>query len=116
MSADGDSRDLTQIRRELEAKGHIFEGIPGRCLKCSKVLAVLCGMDPKAWECTDIRNEVFTLVLEYFHGARDRAELWMTSKNPLLGDVTPDDMIAMGRGQKVLRWVRESLSENEVAE
>ena len=117
MSSDGDSRDLTQIRRELEAKGHKFEGIPSRCPKCGKVLAILSGLDPVEWECTDvIRNEVFSLVLEHFHGAGDSAELWMSTGNPLLGHLVPNDMISMGRGQRLLLWVRDSLSENEVAE
>lgn len=51
--ADGTVVNLGQIRRELEAKGHEFEGLPSRCRKCGKVLAVLSGLGPKDWECTE---------------------------------------------------------------
>ena len=63
-----------------------------------------------------IRNEVFTLVLAFFHGDREKAELWMSTANPLMGRVPPDSMIEMGLGPRLLRWVKESLSENELTE
>ncbi len=43
----------TQIRREVEAKCHIFEGSPVRCRKCGRGLEVLTGSDPSACGCTE---------------------------------------------------------------
>lgn len=60
-----------------------------------------------------IRDEVFSLILDFFHGAGDSAEHWMSTPNPLLGCSTPDDYIALGKGKRLLRWMRESLAENK---
>lgn len=60
-----------------------------------------------------LREKVFSLILDFFHGDGEKAERWMATSNPLLGCMTPDDMIALGRGEKLLKWVRQSLAENK---
>lgn len=57
------------------------------------------------------RREIVTRVREFF--AHDgKAALWMETPNPLLGDVSPNDMLAAGREEKLLRFVVGALAEN----
>lgn len=63
------------------------------------------------------------LLLKYFGGdsypdgnlesARYNTWEWMTSKNPLLGNLTPHDMIYAGRFEKLHKFVTTMLEENE---
>lgn len=48
-----------------------------------------------------------------FFGDEKTAALWMRTENPMLGGVSPLDMIESGRGDKLLEWMREALAENE---
>ncbi len=51
------------------------------------------------------------LVSEHF-GDFDRAMLWFRVPNPLLGGISPRDMIRIGRFKKLLRFVHTALEEN----
>jgi hypothetical protein len=44
------------------------------------------------------------------------AKLWMSLPNPLLGNVSPWQMLIMGRGAKVLKFVQQQLAANERGE
>jgi len=55
------------------------------------------------------------LVFAFFNGDVLRAHAWMNAKNPHLGDVSPKQMIVMGRGKKLLAWVKAQLAENEAS-
>lgn len=56
--------------------------------------------------------EVFTLVYNAFDQNALRAHYWISTINPLLGDVTPIYLIHCGRGKKLLSVVK-SLVENQ---
>lgn len=58
-------------------------------------------------------TEAERLVLQFFKGDTDKMKMWFHTRNPLLGNVTPNDMIAAGRYEKLLKWVKQQLSENE---
>jgi hypothetical protein len=55
----------------------------------------------------------FSLVLKFFKGDRRKASLWFSTANPLLGGISPAKMIQVGRYDKLLRWVKTQLAENE---
>lgn len=57
---------------------------------------------------------IYSLVVEHFEGDKQKASLWMESKNPNFGDVTPLDMIRFGWGNKVLFFIREAKELNDV--
>lgn len=64
------------------------------------------------------RVEIRRLVESFFvsQGRPDPKFLmqrWMRSKNPLLGDISPKDMIALGKVGRLLNFVRQQISENE---
>jgi hypothetical protein len=52
------------------------------------------------------------LVANYFKDA-DKTILWFRIPNPSLGDMSPSDMIRVGRFKKLLRFIQIALSENQ---
>lgn len=57
---------------------------------------------------------VLNLVAEHFNGDFQKTALWFTTPNPLLGgNITPRDMIRLGRYKKLFKFIFNSLSENK---
>ena len=52
------------------------------------------------------------LVAEYFNDA-EKTVLWFQVSNPLLGNMTPRDMIRLGRFKKLLKFIQTALDENQ---
>lgn len=55
---------------------------------------------------------LLNLVGDYFEGDVEKTCLWFTLPNPELGEMTPRDMIRVGRYKKLLRFVLNSLQDN----
>lgn len=55
---------------------------------------------------------LLNLVAEHFKGNAQKTALWFTMPNPLLGNVTPRDMIRFGRYKKLFKFVVNALAEN----
>ena len=53
-----------------------------------------------------------TMVAQYFKD-QHKTELWFKTPNPLLGNITPRDMIRVGRFRKLQRFIQNALDENE---
>lgn len=51
-------------------------------------------------------------VVGFFDGNVAKAALWFRLPNPLLGDISPRDMIRDGRTEKLARFIDEALQEN----
>jgi hypothetical protein len=49
------------------------------------------------------------LVADYFGGDARKVAIWFQAPNPLLGDVSPRDMIRYGRFAKLQRFISEAL-------
>jgi len=56
---------------------------------------------------------LLNLVAEHFHGDGKKTALWFTTLNPLLGNVTPRDMIRFGRYRKLFKFVVTAIAENK---
>lgn len=52
------------------------------------------------------------LVANFFQD-NDKAILWFRMPNPLLGDMSPRDMIRVGRFKKLLHFIQSALDENQ---
>ncbi len=52
------------------------------------------------------------LVAQFFRGDAAKTGLWFRTKNPLLGNISPRDMIRYGRYEKLRRFVMDALEEN----
>lgn len=59
----------------------------------------------------DAIKEVYRLVFEFFNND-EKANDWLHTPNPNLGNCTPNDLILEGRVHKVLKFIKSSLSEN----
>lgn len=58
-------------------------------------------------------KEAAALVREFFGGDAVKTAEWFTSPNPLLGMITPQQLIDLGRGEKLLKFVKDQLEENK---
>jgi uncharacterized protein (DUF2384 family) len=52
------------------------------------------------------------IVAQYFQDEQ-KTVLWFKTANPLLGNITPRDMIRVGRFKKLQRFIQNALDENE---
>lgn len=50
------------------------------------------------------------LVAEYFNGDLEKTALWFRINNPQLGNISPRDMIRIGRYQKLIKFVQSALA------
>jgi len=53
------------------------------------------------------------LVAQFFRDEQ-KTVLWFKTPNPLLGDISPRDMIRIGRFKKLRQFILQALSENEM--
>lgn len=51
-------------------------------------------------------NDVYTMVYEYFEGDSVRIAMWFKTANPHLGELSPEDMIKLGRTKKLKQTVQ----------
>lgn len=58
-------------------------------------------------EIANIANMVATI----FDGDVDKTALWFRTKNPLLGDVTPRDMVRLGRYDRLRKFIVSAIAE-----
>lgn len=54
------------------------------------------------------------LVKDFFKGDEAKAKLWFLTPNPLLGRMSPNQMIYAGRVDKLLKFIENELAGNTV--
>ena len=59
---------------------------------------------------------ICALVAEQFDGDIEKTALWFQTPNPLLGDISPRDMIRYGRYKRLLKFIVEAKEANASAE
>jgi len=59
-------------------------------------------------------DKIVQLIDRFFYGDKTKTSLWLKTSNPLLGDVSPNDMIRFGRSQKLLKFILYSLQESNL--
>lgn len=55
---------------------------------------------------------ICNLVADYFQGDPERTALWMKAHNPVLGGISPRDMIRYGRYKRLMNYVVQARTEN----
>ena len=58
-------------------------------------------------------GNLLNLVAQFFKGDAIKTALWFKTSNPMLGNISPRDMIRFGRYQKLLKFIINALSENQ---
>lgn len=56
-------------------------------------------------------EELYPLVYKFFRNAR-KTEKWFRTPNPLLGGISPNEMIINGRARKLKKFILNQLEEN----
>jgi hypothetical protein len=56
---------------------------------------------------------LFNLVAGFFNGDAKKTQLWFSVSNPMLGEISPRDMIRIGRYKKLQSFVLNSLAANK---
>ncbi len=51
-------------------------------------------------------EECFKRVLHFFKNNYKKTIIWFATKNPMLGDVAPSDMVVMQRHDKLLQFIK----------
>lgn len=58
-----------------------------------------------------IPEDIYKRLLLFFEGDENRLTCWWHARNPLLGGVTPADMMRLGREVKLRAWINTALDE-----
>lgn len=56
---------------------------------------------------------ICTLVAEYFEGDAQKTAMWFKAPNPMLGDITPRDMVRLGRSNKLIKFILDAKDQNK---
>lgn len=94
-----DTNDLSKLGRVSKRSVRFDERIPRDLKDRLEQIAAVCN-----------------LVAEFFDGDSRKTALWFKLPNPMLGDVSPRDMIRIGRFKRLYNFVIEAREENEPVE
>lgn len=61
----------------------------------------------------NLRAESRDLVLRFFNGDEEKTNLWFETENPLLGGITPNIFEVIRGSDKLLKFIKELLEQNE---
>lgn len=56
-------------------------------------------------------GNIANMVTSFFNGDAAKAALWFRTKNPMLGDISPRDMVRLGRFDRLRRYVVEAYAD-----
>jgi hypothetical protein len=90
-----DKRDVAKLAGVAPASVRFDQKIPKEVLERLQEIANICG-----------------LVAQFFAGDAAKTALWFKTVNPLLGNISPRDMIRYGRYEKLRRFVMSAMEEN----
>lgn len=69
-----------------------------------------CVVSTRQWGNWDAARR---LVLKFFEGDEAKTDAWFATSNPMLGDISPNAMVIIGRDDRLLEFVRNALEENK---
>lgn len=96
--------DFMEFRKDDVAKA---AGVPTNSVRYDKRMPIVLRDRLTEWA------NLFNLVAQFFDGDPIKTELWFKTTNPMLGDISPRDMIRYGRSQKLLKFIINALAENQ---
>lgn len=92
---DLNKRDVAKLAGVAPASVRFDQKIPREVFDRLQEIANICG-----------------LVAQFFAGDVAKTALWFKTVNPLLGNISPRDMIRYGRYEKLRRFVMSAMEEN----
>jgi uncharacterized protein (DUF2384 family) len=94
-----DKKDVARLAGVAPAAVRFDQKLTGQVLERLEDFANLCG-----------------LVAQFFAGDAAKAALWFRTPNPLLGNISPRDMICYGRYEKLRQFVMNALEHDSGGE
>ena len=94
-----EKRDVAKLAGVAPASVRFDHKIPREVLERLQEIANICGV-----------------VAQFFGGDIAKTALWFKTENPLLGKISPRDMIRYGRYEKLRRFVMNALEENAASQ
>jgi hypothetical protein len=88
---DLDKADVARVSNVSVKSVRFDEKIPAEVLRHLEQVAIICA-----------------LVAEFFNGDATKTAMWFRTTNPMLGEISPRDMIRYGRMGKLLQIVQEA--------
>lgn len=61
----------------------------------------------------DCLLEIRSHLLYYFEGNNDKVEMWLNTKNPMLGGISPLEMLMNDKETKLLKFIKEQMKHNQ---
>ena len=58
-------------------------------------------------------GNIINLTASFFYGDLNKTSLWFKTKNPLLGDISPREMICYGRYDNLRKFILNAIAENK---
>jgi len=93
---DFDANELSKIGGISKKSVRLDNRIPRVLAQRLEQIAIIC-----------------SLVAEYFDGDPEKTALWFRTPNPMLGDISPRDMIRYGRYKRLLKFIVEAKEANK---
>lgn len=59
-----------------------------------------------------IPETIIEPVIEFFDGDLHKVEQWMNTENPMLGGVSPCEMLLNERGERLQKFIDEAMRQN----
>lgn len=60
-----------------------------------------------------MKTDLLQLVMDGMNWEKKKAQLWFNTPNPLLGQATPNGYELLKGTERLEKWIRQQLSENE---
>ncbi|MFI0436078.1 MAG: hypothetical protein ACH350_10230 [Parachlamydiaceae bacterium] len=96
--------DFVDFRKDDVAKA---VGVPSSSVRYDERMPQILKDRLREWA------TLFNLVAQFFEGDAMKTALWFKTTNPMLGNISPRDMIRFGKYQKLLKFILNALSENQ---
>jgi hypothetical protein len=59
-------------------------------------------------------DRIMGLLQEFFKDSPGKLGLWLSTPNPMLGNIKPFHMILWGREKKLLKFIESAIDENKI--
>ena len=57
-------------------------------------------------------DRILIMIWQYFDYDTHKCNLWLKTKNPAIGGITPEEMIKNGRADKLLLFIKNAIDGN----
>jgi hypothetical protein len=96
---DLDKADVARFSNVAESSVRFDDKVPREVMRHLEEVAIICA-----------------LVADFFRGNVAKTGIWFRTRNPMLGELSPRDMIRYGRMEKLMQIVQEARAANGMPE